>query len=376
MENMREIPLDQEGLIYSGRIDRKDPRKPEFVFPASSLHFRFWGRKAVLKVENRSVYWDNYVGAVVDGVQKKWLLEKKGQTELVLVDEAEDRGHDILFFKRQDSCHEMVLHTLMLSQGAALLPAPPIPQRRIEVYGDSVSAGEVSEAVAYTGKEDPVHNGEYSNSWYSYAWMTARMLHAELHDIAQGGIALMDGTGWFREPNGMGMESVWDKVHYAPELGEASSWDFSQYTPDAVVVALGQNDSHPRDYMQENYEGSEAVSWRNHYRAFLKKLRRQYPSAYIICCTTLLNHDPAWDNSIEEVCREISDERISHYIFRRNGKGTPGHLRIGEAREMAEELAVYMEETVYGGQKEIVPDEEMPDEKCFKREGTECTDGI
>lgn len=30
-------------------------------------------------------------------------------------------------------------------------------------------------------------------------------------------------------------------------------------------------------------------------------------------------------------------------MFRRNGRGTPGHLRIPEAEEMAEELAAYME---------------------------------
>lgn len=30
-------------------------------------------------------------------------------------------------------------------------------------------------------------------------------------------------------------------------------------------------------------------------------------------------------------------------MFRRNGKGTPGHLRIPEAEEMAEELSAYIE---------------------------------
>lgn len=42
-------------------------------------------------------------------------------------------------------------------------PLKPLSGRRIEVYGDSVSAGEVSEAVDCVGKEDPVHNGGYSN---------------------------------------------------------------------------------------------------------------------------------------------------------------------------------------------------------------------
>lgn len=344
---MIEIALDSRELIYSGRIDKRNPKKPEFIFPASSVHFCFRGSKAVLVVENRSIYWDNYAGAIVDGQQEKWLLEKEGQTQIVLVDEKEEREHEIYFFKRQDGCHEMVLCSLKLSEGGRLLSPPPASERKIEVYGDSVSAGEVSEAVEYTGKEDPAHNGQYSNSWYSYAWMTARKLNAQIHDIAQGGIALMDGTGWFHEPMAVGMMSVWDKIHYAPELGEAVCWDFSEYIPDAVIVAVGQNDSHPCDYMKEDIGGCRAALWRESYEAFLKKLRKQYPAAHIICCTTLLNHAKEWDISIEQVCRKLSDEKISHYAFVRNGRGTPGHLRIGEAQEMAEELAAYIEEKVY-----------------------------
>ncbi|MDE7286910.1 MAG: electron transporter RnfD [Lachnospiraceae bacterium] len=344
---MVEICLDREELVYSGRINRRDKSRPELIFPASYLHFRFWGRKAVLTVENRHFYWDNYAGALVDGVQKKWLLKDMGQTEITLMDNDEDGEHEVLFFKRQDSCHEMILCSLHLSEGGALLPPPPVPERRIEVYGDSVSAGEVSEAAAYEGKEDPPHNGEYSNSWYSYAWMTARRLNAQIHDIAQGGIALMNGTGWFHEPDAIGMESVWDKIHYAPEAGKPVLWDFTQYTPDVVIVAVGQNDSHPHDYMKEEPLGLLAVRWRECYKKFLLKLRSQYPAAHIICCTTLLNHDKSWDISIEQVCHELADGKVSHFLFQRNGEGTPGHLRISEAEEMAEELAAYIEEVVY-----------------------------
>lgn len=344
---MKKIELDRKELIYNGRIDRRSPQKPEFIFPASSVHFRFRGRKAVLTVENRNVYWNNYAGAVVDGKQRKWLLEKEGKTRIALVDEENAGEHDILFFKRQDCCHEMVLCALELSEDGALLAHPAVPERKIEVYGDSVSAGEVSEAVDFTGKEDPEHNGEYSNSWYSYAWMTARKLNARIHDIAQGGIALMDKTGWFHEPDGIGMESVWDKLHYEPKLGETAPWDFSEYVPDGVIVAIGQNDSHPEDYMKEDANCERSRLWKRKYKNFLENLRKRYPEAYIVCCTTLLNHDRSWDDGIGEVCGKMGDERISHYIFRRNGKGTPGHLRIGEAEEMAEELAAYMEEWIW-----------------------------
>ena len=217
-----------------------------------------------------------------------------------------------------------------------------MPPRRIEVYGDSVSAGEVSEAVDYVAKADPEHNGEYSNSWYSYAWIAARKLDAQLHDIAQGGVALLDNTGWYHEPDYIGMEQVWNKMRYNPDYGTVKEWDFSKYTPDIVIVAISQNDSHPDDYMKTDYEGEKAKNWRTHYRQFLAKLRETYPDAWIICCTTLLQHDIGWDMSISQAVLDIADKKISHCVFQRNGKATPGHLRIPEAEEMAEELCHYI----------------------------------
>ena len=102
--------------------------------------------------------------------------------------------------------------------------------------------------------------------------MTARKLNARIHDIAQGGIALMDKTGWFHEPDAIGMEAIWDKLHYEPKLGESIPWDFSEYTPDAVIVAIGQNDSHPEDYMKEDIDCERSCLWRNKYRKFLEKV--------------------------------------------------------------------------------------------------------
>lgn len=343
MEDYVKIDLRREELSYSGRIDRKNPERPVFVFPATSLSFRFIGRAALLRVTNRRNYWKNVLGAIVDGVQKRFDLNDEGETLIRLLEAREEGEHDVLLFKRMDGCHELTIESLELSEGSRLLPPPEKPKRRMEVYGDSVSAGEVSEAVEYVGREDPVHNGEFSNSWYSYGWITARMLNAQYHAVAQGGIALMDGEGWFHEPDYLGMESVWDKIHYNPSFGEITPWDFSDYIPQVVIVAIGQNDAHPDNYMKEDYNGEKAQRWRKHYALFLARLRGKYPEAHIICCTTLLNHDASWDCAIEQVCRELEDESVSHCLFRRNGRGTPGHLRIPEAEEMARELADYIE---------------------------------
>ena len=102
-------------------------------------------------------------------------------------------------------------------------------------------------------------------------------------------------------------------------------------------------------YMKEEPDGEKAERWRNCYKAFLRNLREKYPSAHIVCCTTLLVHDEAWDGAIGQAVGELGDERITQYLFKRNGKGTPGHLRIPEAEEMAEELAGYIESLSIGG---------------------------
>ena len=44
----------------------------------------------------------------------------------------------------------------------------------------------------------------------------------------------------------------------------------------------------------------------------------------------------------ETVCGQIASERVHHFLYRRNGSGTPGHIRIPEAEEMSEELASYI----------------------------------
>ena len=324
-----------------------DPFAIVWTYPGTFVRMKFKGTQLFIHVRNKHNYWNNYLGVAEGDAQTKLLLPEEGEATIQIpLQTTQDNIHEVMIFKRQDACHELTILGFEINcntdDECELLEASPLPPRRIEVYGDSVSAGEVSEAVDYVAKADPEHNGEYSNSWYSYAWIAARKLDAQLHDIAQGGVALLDNTGWYHEPDYIGMEQVWNKMRYNPDYGTVKEWDFSKYTPDIVIVAIGQNDSHPDDYMKTDYEGEKAKNWRTHYRQFLAKLRETYPDAWIICCTTLLQHDIGWDMSISQAVLDIADKKISHCVFQRNGKATPGHLRIPEAEEMAEELCHYI----------------------------------
>ncbi|MCM1257026.1 MAG: GDSL-type esterase/lipase family protein [Roseburia sp.] len=337
------ISPEHELLQYCGRIDFDDPKAPLLVFPCSFVRMRFTGNELCVRLENRRAYWDNYMGYILDGEQGRFLLPLEEKCCIDIQVKKEQKEHEILLFKRMDACHVVRFLGFSIGEGESVLSLPPLPSRKIEVYGDSVSAGEVSEAVDFAGKEDPEHNGEYSNSWHSYAWITARKLNARIHDIAQGGIALMDGTGWFCEPDYMGMESVYDKICYRPDLGEVKKWDFSRYRPQVVVIAIGQNDSHPVDFMKENPGGEMAVKWKTRYKGFVEKIRGIYPKAVIILATTVLNHAKEWDEAIGEAAADLKDDKVYHFLYKKNGCGTPGHIRIPEAEEMAEELAGFIE---------------------------------
>lgn len=338
------VYADNERLQYSGRIDFDNPKAPVLVYAASFVRMKFTGTSVKAVLRNYKNYWDNYMGCIIDGTQTKFLLEDdENPHAYVLAEGLGDGVHELTLFKRMDSCHTVTFYGFELDEGARPERPDPLPARRMEVFGDSVSCGEVSEALAFAGKPDPEHNGEWSNSWYSYAWMTARRLGAELHDTSQGGIALLDGTGWFAEPDYRGMESCYDKIEYHPGLGAVKNWDFESWQPHVVVAAIGQNDSHPEDYMAKDYGGSRAGHWRRRYEEWVKELMRLYPRAQFILTTTILEHDPAWDRAIDEVCRSISDARVRRFYYRRNGAGTPGHIRIPEAEEMAEELSSYIE---------------------------------
>jgi hypothetical protein len=342
-ENEKLIFPNNPYLQYSGRIDFENPKVPVFIYPYSSVKMKFIGSSVKVILLNHHAYWDNYIGFVIDGEQKKILIPENGKViSLTLAQGLENTEHDLFFFKRMDSCHEFFFYGFILDKDAEILSPEELPARKIEVFGDSVSAGEVSEAVAYTGKLDPIHNGEYSNSYYSYAAIAARKLNAQLHNISQGGIALLHGTGWFHLPDTIGMEEIWDKLEYNPDLGRSKPWDFARYTPHVVLVAIGQNDNHPEDYMKENYFSVKSILWRNQYEIFVRKIRNTYPNALILLATTIMKHDENWDRSIGEVCDRLHDQKIVHFIYSNNGNGTPGHVRISEAEKMAEELCLFL----------------------------------
>ena len=344
--NKKFVPWNSENVTIMGRTDSIDPEAVRIVFAGTQITLRFAGTELSAVLKNHRFYNKMELGVLVDGLEKKVEIpENDVRTGVKLCEGLERREHEVTLFKRQDATHYFDFYGFETDGDAELLPALPLPDRRIECYGDSVSAGAVCEAVENVASLDPENNeGVYDNAYHSYSMITARNLGAQIHNIAQGGIAIFDRTGYYHSPETIGMETAYDKVCYFPEAeGGYSSWDFSRYTPQVVILAVGQNDQHREqgedpDITDPGYR----TKWKERYKDIIRSLRSHYPKARFIMLLTVLMHYPTWDDALDEIVEELGDERLTHFRFKRCGAATPGHPRLPEQYEMASELTAYI----------------------------------
>ena len=336
----RYVP-NREDFNYSGRINWQNSQAPVLAFPGTAVEFKFTGTN--LKLELAEDNWNagNYVDVYLDDRPEPITIELQPSNGKPIVydvvDGLEDKVHRVKLIKRTDYITGEFGFYGVITDGQLLPPEPDSP-RKIEVYGDSISA---AAAVEYeqTGVRDPEGaKNHLSNAYYSYASMLAREYDAELSLVAQSGASLMDGFGYWHQATGA--EAFYDKL--AP-LRNAAVWNFDNYNPDLVIIALGQNDSATVRIGRE----VSKKSWKDHYKQFIANLRAKYPDAYFIGMFPNMYHDRAWDNyiieAIAEYREEYSDDRVFSLI---QEQVTPGHPRISEQRQMADTLKRFIDTTL------------------------------
>lgn len=346
IECEKTVNPNSDMLTYNGRIDFSETQAPIFVFPGSSVTMLFYGSILKVFIKNNHHYYDNYIGYIMDGVEGRVLLLNDDKLQEIILGEElqEDKLHEITLFKRQDGCHEFTFYGFIISKDGSVVIPRKKPKLCIEFYGETAAAGELVEAGEYNTQMK--YNGESSNVWHSYAMITAKNLKAQVSIIAQSGIAFKDNCGYFLAPNCIGMESIYDKLHFNPNLGQVSCWNFKEYIPQVVVIDLGQNDAVPEDFMKNDRNGTKAAKWKSRYKEFVLNIREKYPNAYIILTTNVIKHHQSWDRAIGAVCRQISDEKIVHFLYSNNGRAVPCYVNSQWSEQMAFELSLFIKKLI------------------------------
>jgi lysophospholipase L1-like esterase len=331
------VEANNSSVNYMGRIGRNDSCA-ELYWTGSSISIRVKATstvKALLSDERG----DNYYYAIVDGngngaVKIKVDKEKKLYT---LASGLNKSAHSVTLFKLTNTDFITTrFYGFEIDKTAIVLEQVKKPKRTIEFFGNSITCGH--------GAEDSSHDSgapQFFNNYRAYGAITARYFNAQYHCTAKSGIGIM--VSWFPEI----MPDIYDRLNPADST---SKWDFSEYTPNIVVINLFQNDSWivnmPQNAQFKARFGTTKPTEEfiiNAYKNFLQSIRSKYPEAQIICA--LGNMDATktgskWPGYIDTAVQLLDDKKIVTHFFKY--KNTPGHPVIKEQQAMANDLIAFI----------------------------------
>jgi lysophospholipase L1-like esterase len=153
--------------------------------------------------------------------------------------------------------NELRFQGLTLSAGGATV-SQGVPRPLLEFIGDSISCG------LKTSKEEPL----------AYPWLVSERIRADHTQIAYSGITLVDGYHYTyagSPQRGQSVQYFWMQEPNSPM--PVSNWNFANYTPRAVIINLGSNDSNL---------SVPSATFESTYASFMQNIRAKFAGATIL----------------------------------------------------------------------------------------------
>jgi lysophospholipase L1-like esterase len=312
-------------LRFIGRFDTLDPSRPRFAWSASAVSARIVG--ATVHVHLKDTGYDE-LQVAVDGEPVGVLSVNPSREDYEVATGLLEGAHDVVLVKRTEARMGELQFVGFDPKPTGTVGAP-VPSRRIELIGDSITAGYGDEGNGVTCTGDAQ---TFENEYASYGAVASRSLGADHVTVAWAG----------RTTEEMGR--LFERT--LPAHAD-SRWDFARFTPDAVVVNLGTNDFNRGD--------PGAAAFTRAYVALLRRVRGLYPSAHIVCALGPMLRDSyppgvhalskarAYITASIDAVRALGDTNVSFLEFppqdARNGIGCDYHPSKKTHALMAEQLA-------------------------------------
>ncbi|QEK51548.1 electron transporter RnfD [Pedobacter aquae] len=325
-----------KAITYQGRI-KKDKAMADLYWSATSVKLNFKGSGISATFQDETG--NNYYNIIIDGDSSYIFRPEKVKKTYILAQNLKPGKHQIEIFKRTEWTRgKTIFYGFELPQNAKFLPADKPKSRKIEFYGNSITAGYAVED--FSGKDSP--DSTFTNAYLSYAHLTAKHFDAQYHSICRSGIGIM--ISWFP----LIMPQMYDRLN---PNNASSKWDFKQYTPEAVVVNLFQNDSWL--VKKTNTEGFKTTFGTQaptedfiikSYQNFLTSIRNKYPKAKLVCILgnmDITREGSPWPAYVKKAVAGLKDEKIyTHFIPYKN---SGGHPSIKEQQDLANSLIEFLE---------------------------------
>ena len=336
------VPFNNKNIAYMGRVEIVNNECARIFWPGTSATLNFEGTSvsATLKNENGPAYF--YVIIDGNGENAKKINPENTKSNIELVSGLPEGKHSVQLFKLTDNTTITDFYGFELNDGAEVLKPDPLKKRKIEFYGNSITAGHgVDVPPGQNDSGDP----KYFNNYLTYAARIARHYNAQYSCIARSGIGIM--VSWF--------PAIMPEIYNRLNPGDPNSkWDFSKYTPDLVVINLFQNDSWivnapQNDQFKARFGTTKPDENKiiKAYQDFVMKIRKEYPKASIICTLgsmDITQQGSPWPGYVEKAVKGLNDSKIyTHFMPYKN---TPGHPKVMEQKVMADDLIQFIDQNI------------------------------
>lgn len=304
----------------------------QFEWSGSTITAGFEGTEISinLKILRNGPYGENdYFNVTVDNGQPYVLKITKGTDKYTLASGLKNGYHTVVVTKRTEAAFGALIQFEGFDYGTGkAAPAPARMERRIEIYGDSISAGYGNEGTGNGFRLDE------ENADLTYASITAKNLNAEYTAIALSGhgvhISLSQSTTEV-------VPKYFDRNLYKT----SGTYRFNQPDPDVVIINLGTNDYAAGVSDADYYES---------YTNFVAKIRRKYPDAYIVLttCGGTVRPMDLLQQIVDTRRTKYGDEKIGRFVgdFKDldGAFGADGHPSVYGHKQLADQLTDYLKE--------------------------------
>ncbi|MDO5482784.1 MAG: GDSL-type esterase/lipase family protein [Bacteroidaceae bacterium] len=326
-------PTDKN-IQYIGRIGG-NPERPMFTYPGVQIRSGFTGTTLKMLVKPNSGY---FMVQIDENEAFKVGFYNKTDSIAELASQLPDTHHQVIITHIGEGYERLPeFRGFIVDKGKELTSATPLPSRKIEFIGNSITCGYGIETDSPT---DP-YLEETANYYYTYAAQTARNLNAQALVVARSGI------GVYRNYNGPQTGDIVNmntEYPYTFLYNDQHRWDFSRYTPDVVCINLGTNDT--------STQGADSLLLIEGFKKLYRQVRNHYPKAKIIflcgCMMAgkaLLDAQQAMDATTNYAHKQ-GDSEVYRLDFKPHdgtlGYGASYHPSMRQHEKMANELTAFL----------------------------------
>lgn len=281
-----------------------------FSWPGIQASLRFEGtavRARLRKNVPEYMIDSSWYKVFIDGQHTTDIAYKDHNTDtsILLAENLSPGIHTVSLYKRTETSQGTQIFCGFSFWGTDSVPPLPIPQRRLEFVGNSITCGYGVMDSCGVGATCPSFTTTGEDHYHTYAAIAARALGAEDQTICWSGMGLyrnyMAASG--SDPTMPIMWKYAQPVLHFSDTVSAAAWDYSLYVPDAVVINLGTNDFSTGIPPQNEFVQT--------YVDFIHQIQAQYGSAIpilLLLGPMLSNTSPTANGSTME---KYLDETIA-----------------------------------------------------------------